>query len=164
MNALTNAEVGKYLNGNFVASYQKVGTFTINGAAKQGGNVASYFCTPEGRVLHAIAGPVKAEVLLREARWVVETAKLAELDGVKTELRRRGFWRKAHTERLQQEHQVDLARMLRSKRRMQLSKAGQVHLLLATAPQPRLEQIYKLVFEKILNEKVSTAPVVKVGD
>jgi hypothetical protein len=160
---LANAEVGRYLNGNFVASYQKVGTFTINGAKKQGGNVASYFCTPEGRVLHVIAGPVKAEVLLREARWVVETAKLAALDGGKSEARRRTFWRKAHSERLQQEHQVDFTRIGRAHRRMNLNKAGLVHLLLATAPHPRLEQVYKLVFEKILNEKVSTAPVVQLG-
>ncbi len=100
MNALTNPEVGKYLNGSFVATYQKVGTFTINGGQKQGGNVASYFCTSEGRVLHIIAGPVKADVLLREARWVVETSKLALLEDVKTEVRLRLFWRKAHVERL----------------------------------------------------------------
>jgi hypothetical protein len=160
---LANTEVGKYLNGNFVACYQKVGTFTINGTQKQGGNVASYFCTPDGRVLHAVAGPAKAEVLLREARWVVETDKLASLDGVKTETRRRVFWRKAHSERLQQEHQVDFARIGRATRRMKLNKPGLVHLLLATAPLPRLEQVYKLVFEKILNERVSTAPVGQVG-
>jgi hypothetical protein len=34
---------------------------------------------------------------------------------------------------------------------------------LTTVPLARLEQVYKLVFEKILNEKVSTAPVVQVG-
>jgi hypothetical protein len=160
---LANAEVGKYLNGNFVATYQKVGTFTINGSQKQGGNVASYFCTPDGHVLHAIAGPVNAEVLLREARWVVETSKLADLDGTKSATRRRAFWRKAHSERLQQEHQVDFARIGRSGRRINLNNPGRVHLLLATAPLPRLEQVYKLVFEKILNERVSTAPVVQVG-
>ncbi|HTU19263.1 MAG TPA: hypothetical protein VMG10_14480 [Gemmataceae bacterium] len=160
---MANAEVGKYLNNNFVASYQKVGTFTINGAKKQGGNVASYFCTPDGRVLHAVAGPVKAEVLLREARWVVESEKLADLDGIKGETRRRAFWRKVHSERLQQEHQVDSARLARATRRLKLNKAGLVHLLLATAPRPRLDQVYKLVFEKILKEKVSTAPVVQIG-
>ena len=163
MNALAKAEVGKYLNGNFVATYQKVGTFTVNGGQKQGGNIASYFCTPEGQVLHAIAGPVKAEVLLREARWVVETAKLSALESVKNEKRRREFWRKAHAERLQQEHQVDFARMGRGSRRKNLNNPGRVHLLLATAPLPRLEQIYKLVFEKILNENISTAPVVQIG-
>lgn len=160
---MAKAEVGKYLNRNFVATYQKVGTFTVNGGQKQGGNVASYFCTPEGHVLHAIAGPVKAEVLLREARWVVETAKLSALESFNSEKRRREFWRKAHAERLHQEHQVDFARIGRSSRRMNLDNSGRVHLLLATAPLPRLEQIYKLVFEKILNETISTAPVVQIG-
>ena len=46
----------------------------IVGKAKQGGNVATYFCAPDGRVLHAIAGPVDAGTMLREAKWVVETA------------------------------------------------------------------------------------------
>jgi hypothetical protein len=160
---LANAEVGKYLNDNFVATYQKVGTFTINGGQKQGGNVASYFCTPEGRVLHSIAGPVKADAMLREARWVVETEKMAVLEGGKNDLRLRAFWRKAHGERLQQEHQVDVTKLSRSQRRLHLNKEGKVHLLLATAPLARLEQVYKLVFERILNEKVSTAPVVQVG-
>jgi hypothetical protein len=160
---LANGEVGKYLNDNFVATYQKVGTFTINGGQKQGGNVASYFCTPEGRVLHTIAGPVKADTMLRESRWVVETAKMAALESGKNDLRLRAFWRKVHGERLQQEYQVDVAKLGRSQRRLHLNNEGKVHLLLATAPLARLEQVYKLVFEKILNEKVSTAPVVQVG-
>jgi hypothetical protein len=157
---LANAEVGKYLSAHFVATYQKVGTFTINGGQKQGGNVASYFCTPEGRVLHAIAGPVKADAMLRETRWVVETAKMAALDSGKSDVRLRAFWRKAHGERLQQEHHVEMPQLGRLQRRLHLNKEGKVHLLLATLPLPRLEQVYKLVFEKILNEKVSTAPVV----
>ena len=52
MNALANPEVGKYLNEYFVSSFQKVATFRIVGKQKQGGNVASYFCAPDGRVLH----------------------------------------------------------------------------------------------------------------
>jgi hypothetical protein len=160
---LSNAEAGKYLNDNFIATYQKVGTFTINEGQKQGGNVASYFCTPEGRVLHAIVGPVNGEVLLREARWVAEASKLATLGGKKSEAQLRAFWRKAHSERLQHEHHVDFAKLGRLQRRLHLNKEGKVHLLLTTAPLPRLEQIYKLMFEKILNEKVSTAPVVQVG-
>lgn len=161
---MANVEAGKYLNDNFVATYQKVGTFTINGGQKQGGNVASYFCMPEGRVLHAVAGPINADVLLREARWVVESAKLSALDGGKNDIRLRQFWRKAHEERLQHEHHTNVSPFARmAHRRLQLNNQGKVHLLLATASMPRLEQVYKLVFEKILNEKVSTAPVVQVG-
>ncbi len=58
---------------------------------------------------------------------------------------------------------MELACAGRSGRHPQLSNPGRVHLLLATAPLPRLEQVYKLVFEKVLKEKVSTAPVVQVG-
>ena len=65
MNALANEEVGKYFNENFVSSYQKVATFKIVDGQKQGGNVASYFCAPDGRVLHVVAGPVDAATLLR---------------------------------------------------------------------------------------------------
>ena len=51
MNALANPEVGKYLNEYFASSYQKVATFKIVNGQKQGGNVAAYFCAPDGRVL-----------------------------------------------------------------------------------------------------------------
>ena len=44
MGALTDEKVGEYLNEHFVSSFQKVGTFRVVGAQKQGGNVASYFC------------------------------------------------------------------------------------------------------------------------
>ena len=67
MNALANDEVGNYVNQHFMASFQKVGTFKVVDGQKQGGNVASYFCTPDGRVLDAVAGPVNAAMLLREA-------------------------------------------------------------------------------------------------
>ena len=60
MNALTSPEVGKFINENFVSSFQKVATFQIVNGQKQGGNVAAYFCAPDGRVLHTIAGPVDA--------------------------------------------------------------------------------------------------------
>ena len=75
MNALASPEVGKFVTENFCSSFQKVATFKIVGAAKQGGNVATYFCAPDGRVLHIIAGPVDAAAFLQEAKWVVETVK-----------------------------------------------------------------------------------------
>ena len=65
---MADKKVGKYLNEHFVAAFQKVGTFRIVGGAKQGGNVASYFCAQDGRVLHVIPGPVGARRLLRECK------------------------------------------------------------------------------------------------
>lgn len=104
MNALANPEVGKYFDKYFVSSFQRVGTFRIVGKAKQGGNVATYFCAPDGRVLHVIAGPVDAATLLREAKWVVETAKkgieTSKGDGAAF----KAHLRKAHADKLRTEH------------------------------------------------------------
>ena len=105
MNALANPEVGKYLNEYFVSSFQKVATFRITpGGQKQGGNVASYFCAPDGRVLHVIAGPVDAATLLREARWVVETAKQATKESRGDGAAFKVYFRKAHAERLRRDY------------------------------------------------------------
>ncbi len=104
MNALANPEVGKLVNEYFVSSFQRVGTFRIVGKQKQGGNVATYFCAPDGRVLHAIAGPVNAQQMLRETRWVVDTAlramKEAKNDGAKF----KAIFRQAHADKLRQEY------------------------------------------------------------
>lgn len=103
MGALNNAAVGRFVNEYFVSSYQKVATFKIVGNQKQGGNVAAYFCAPDGRVLHCVAGPVDAQTFLREAKWVVETTKAcmkgAKGDGGKF----KELFRKAHAEKLRSE-------------------------------------------------------------
>ncbi len=103
MNALASPEVGAYLNEHFVSSFQKVATFQIVNGAKQGGNVASYFCAPDGRVLHCVAGPVNADQLLREARWVVDSVKKAMEESRKSETPFKVLFRKWHAERLRQE-------------------------------------------------------------
>jgi hypothetical protein len=104
VNALANPEVGKYLNEYFVSAFQKVATFRIvNGNQKQGGNVASYFCAPDGRVLHVVAGPVDAATLLKEAKWVVETTKKAMADSKGDGATFKAYFRRAHAERLRQE-------------------------------------------------------------
>jgi hypothetical protein len=159
VNALASDEVGKYLNANFVSSFQKVATFRIAGKAKQGGNVASYFCDPDGRVLHAVAGPANATTFLREARWAVEAQKLALLESGGDDIRLRAAFHQAHAERLRQEHGLDLGSPAVGGQA--LARAGQVHLLLAAAPLVKIERAYKLVFERILGEKVSFAPVVE---
>jgi hypothetical protein len=105
VNALASPEVGKYLNENFVSAFQKVATFRIvEGGQKQGGNVASYFCAPDGRVLHIVAGPVDSATLLREARWVVETTRQAMAASKGDGAAFKAFFRKAHAERLRREH------------------------------------------------------------
>ena len=104
MNALNNPEVGKFLNENFVSAFQKVGTFRIVGKQKQGGNVASYFCAPDGRVLHVVAGPVNAPTLLREAKWVVSTVRKSLAENKASGKSFKSQFRKAHAERLRKDH------------------------------------------------------------
>jgi hypothetical protein len=104
VNALNTPEVGKYLNEYFVSSFQKVATFKIVGNQKQGGNVASYFCAPDGRVLHMVAGPVDSATMLKEAKWVVETTEKAMKEAKGDGAVFKASFRKAHAERLRAEH------------------------------------------------------------
>jgi hypothetical protein len=105
--ALNDREVGKYVNEFFVSSYQKVATFKIVNGQKQGGNVAAYFCAPDGRVLHCVAGPVNAATFLREAKWTVETAKAciekSTKNGKVSGAKFKELFRVAHAEKLRQE-------------------------------------------------------------
>ena len=160
MNALKKEAVGDYLNAHFVAAYQKVGTFRLVNGQKQGGNVASYFCTPDGEVLHAVAGPVNAAALLREARWAVETWKLAQLESQGDRNRMKETLRRAHADRFRAKHVLvhDLSQLTAIS-----DRESRVHLLLALAPLAKLENTYDLVFEKVLGEKVSTNPVNEGG-
>lgn len=103
MNALADPEVGKFLNEYFVSSFQKVATFQIVNGQKQGGNVASYFCAPDGRVLHAVAGPVDAPTLLREAKWVVETVKRGMETSKGNGAKFKELFRIAHADKLRQD-------------------------------------------------------------
>lgn len=179
---MTSQDVGDYLNEHFVSAYQKVGTFRIINGAKVGGNVAAYFCTPDQRVLHVIAGPVKADVFLRESRWVNETYKMAMLNSKngKDATKFKDAFREAHAERLAVEHGTVLpfyaARLKAKVARGELpavipgmpnvksvgrviGTASRIHQLLANDPLTPLNQIYKPVFEQILGERISPAPV-----
>jgi len=101
--ALAAPEVGKYLNEYFCSSYQKVGTFKVVGNQKQGGNVASYFCAPDGRVLHCVAGPVDAATFLRESKWVVETTEKAIKESKGDGGKFKAIFRTAHADKLRNE-------------------------------------------------------------
>jgi len=102
--ALADPRVGEFVEKYFVSAFQRVGTFKIVGKNKQGGNVATYFCAPDGRVLHSIAGPVNADTMIKEAKWVVDHTKkaieVAKNDGGAF----KAYFRKAHAERLKNEY------------------------------------------------------------
>jgi hypothetical protein len=172
---LANAQVGEYLSQHCVCAYQKMGTFRLVNGQKQGGNVVTYFALPNQTVLHAIAGPVDAATLLREARWVVESRKMGIARSHGSMGKYKSFWRQAHVERLAAEHgtYVNLRQQAgtfsqgsgtpwspgRDGRSLNLQ--GQVHLLLANTSLVKLERISEIVFERILGQKVSTLPVIE---
>jgi hypothetical protein len=173
VNALSDSTVGEYLDQHFVAAYQKVGTFRVVNGQKQGGNVASYFCLPDGTVLHAVPGPVNAATFLREARFAVELHKQAATDARDDAMKYRQAVREAHYERLVSEYNVHLPSAVlagpRSVVTEQPLRVGQVKkrgtqaqalALLAAYPLARLEALYPTVWEVVLNEKLSAAPVV----
>jgi hypothetical protein len=142
-----------------------------------GGNVASYFCLSDGTVVHAVAGPVDAKRFLQEARWAVDLRKLAVTESGGSVAKYRGTVRKGHLERLAAESGMRLppatlpqltaghppvpsAELLRRPAARALGQQSQVNALLAYYPLAKLEQVYPLVFEQVLGEKLSTLPVI----
>lgn len=65
--------------------------------------MAAYFCAPDGRVLHCVAGPVDAATFLHETKWVVETTKQCMKDAKDDGAKFKSLFRKAHAEKLRRE-------------------------------------------------------------
>jgi hypothetical protein len=172
VNALADGRVVDYVNENFVSTYLKVGTFQIINGQKVGGNVASYFCLADGSVMHAVAGKVDANKLLSESRFAYETRKAALTAGYilgteKISMQRYAeYVRRAHTQRyfaetngLWNEHSGK--QQLPTKMPRNVSQQAQVHWLLAQNPLVRLDNVYPVVWQQVLNEKLSSNPVVQ---
>ncbi|GIW79846.1 MAG: hypothetical protein KatS3mg105_1653 [Gemmatales bacterium] len=199
---MSDKVVANYIEEHFVCNFQKVSSFSVlerkswhgKHSTKVGGNVAAYFCLPDGRVIHAVAGPVTPQLLLNEARWVVDLHNMAMLESDNKEAAYSRFLREAHVERLLVEHGIDLTRVVpiemsasklasirRTARQQEFFQKQRnlasprkshatlvdttkryqwkVHQLLVENPLPPLGQIYKPVFESILNQNISTVPV-----
>ena len=113
MNALADRKVGELINKHFYASFQRVGSFKIEGKQKQGGNVATYFCAPDGRVLNAIAGPVDAKTMLEETEWTIQTVRDAIKASKGNADKFKTLMRKHHAERLQDKYGVRVTPILK---------------------------------------------------
>jgi len=121
------------LNEHCVAAYQQVGDFTVTKVdgkvQKNGGNVASYFLTPQGRVVNAVVGPVKADKLLNEAQWAEQLFEQMSRGRVNP------------ITLVQQAH---------------LAQASdRVHKYLAEQPLAPLALVFQHVFEKLANQKIA---------
>lgn len=160
-----------------MAAHQQVGDFVatnVNGTiVKQGGNVASYFCTPGGRVIHAVIGPVSADELLKEADWALAAwNKTKQLRGLE-----------AKQQQISAAHQAELPSSPRARyspptaslhfpagawssvaARLTGTQPQKVHQLMAEKPLAPLEDVYAYVFEQILGERVSSTPNVELAE
>lgn len=116
---------------------------------KNGGNVASYFCTPDGRVINAVSGPIDGAKLLKEAQWAVEAYRrsLASGESVGQSLAA------AHRDAL-----LDLPPESRGH-----SPDGQIHQLLAERPLPALNSVYRTIFEDVAGQRVDVDSTGLVG-
>ncbi|MFN0021487.1 MAG: hypothetical protein ACKVP0_24820 [Pirellulaceae bacterium] len=163
-----------------MAAHQQVGDFiatNVNGTiVKQGGNVASYFCTPEGRVIHVVIGPVGAEELLKEANWALAAwDKAKKKSGLGLQQRELSLAHQGELGELPQSVQANrggpangrnnvVATMWGNLSRLVGTQPQKVHQLLTEKPLAPLEDIYTYVFEQILGERVSSTPNVELAE
>jgi hypothetical protein len=170
VNALANDKVGEFVNTHFVSAYKKVGTFEKAGNAKNGGNVATYFCLPDETVIHVIPGPVNAATFLREARWAMDLHESALLEYPADAKERRDYVREAHMVRYLDEYgkgggnRAGTLRTLRSRMPKALPPGkvlAQAHWLMWSEPMPKLAAVYGAVWTDILKEELTDRPVVE---
>ncbi len=178
MNALSSQQVANFLQDRFVATYLKVGTFQIVGDRKVGGNVASYFCLPDGRVLHAVPGPANAQTFLREALWAREiyrkalTAATDFSTGEVERTRLEEAVKNAHVEaflaapRSWQSRTMPIPSSWDTGQTTALPlrlpparQQDQVHWLLARRGAAPLDEVYPIVWQEILRERLSSLPI-----
>ena len=145
----------------------KVGKFQIINGQKVGGNVASYFCLADGSVIHAIAGKVDGDKLLREAHWAADTRKTAQLKSTKlatgkmdmSEYARQVAM--AHGERYHAEmnNHIGDKNTIPPKMPLIANQQARTHWLLAKDSLADLDTVYPIVWRQILGEELSALPV-----
>jgi hypothetical protein len=123
VNALADRKVGELINKHFIASFQRVGSFKIAGKQKQGGNVATYFCAPDGRVLSAIAGPVDAKTMRDEVGWTIQKTRAAIKDSKGNTDKFKALLRQYHAERLQEKYGARVTPILKDQAGQSLETA-----------------------------------------
>ena len=138
--------MGDYFARHFVASYTPVGSFEVRDGQKIGGNVASYFCTPQGRVIHAVLGPVPAPDLLHEAHWA-----LRAYEAIKNAPR---------------DEQQSLISAAHAARHAAAGKQARLHAFLAKYPLPYLtdplpsgDAVFVYVFRDLLGETIDPVAI-----
>lgn len=118
---------------------------------KNGGNVGSYFCTPNGRLIHAVVGPVNAATLVAEANWAIAAYRPIAHEDVAGQMQ---YLESAHHAAIGQsvrhgEYAAALPQPVAN------ANSRQVHHYLAKHPLALLDSVYVPIFEKIVGEEIS---------
>lgn len=163
----------------FVGAHQTTGTLVVlrRGSRilrQQGGSVALFVLTPKGRVVHAIAGAITLEDLIRELTWAVKHAAdldrlaRAHLTAARALSRLRVLTPAASAPRPLGPRLADLGSRvpLRSTRhdpalsnaRLRLTRAL-IHARLASAPSHDLAATSTFVWTRVLRQTYSNIPV-----
>ena len=129
-----------------MCTYEKKGTLTVYKNAKtkrivkEGGNIISYICAPDGRVLHAVPGSPAPESYLAHLQL---GADLAALEPEDVRLRH-----------------VDLARLNSS---APLWTTREVHKILALRAAPAIETIEERMFKEIVGQTYAPAAAINAS-
>jgi hypothetical protein len=153
---LANKELGAGVADRYVAALQKVVPQRSATGPKPGGAVASYFCTPAGRVVHVVPGFVAADTFLAEANWAANLPADADLAAMRAAHRDRlkryyGFTLPADFLSPLDKPRPSAATLLGHPGIKELDGIGRAHALLTVDPLPRLEQFFPIVWDQVLS-------------
>ena len=158
---LLNRDVADAIAGRFAAAVQKVITVRSPAGPKLNGDVICYFCTPNGRVVHALPGPTTAEAFHREAEWAIQLCHASDAGGWGPESVMRQAIREAHFDRLKREHGPTLpitatppiepphppsGQLLQHPALAGVNDRGKAHALLAAYPLPTLAELFPVLW------------------
>ena len=164
MGALSDKRVAEFVREQFIATFEQVGDFVVVShnrnsdrgrlfelerekplLEKNGGNVVTYFCTPDRDVIHLVVGPVTPEKLKTEAVWAVQAATAIHRRGI-NETQRKRLLSELHKERVT--HQPRKALEGDSWCCADVANTA-AHELLSKRPLARLSGIERHVFEEL---------------
>ena len=134
--------------------------------------MAAYFCRADGRVIHAVPGPVDPATFLRAARWAVDVDAAASLEYPDDTVEQRAYLKLVHGLRFLAEVGKQPPRAVKGLPSVTkvnavmpktMPRGGdtvtQAHWLLWSTPLPHLNAVYRTVWTDILDEEVTDSPV-----
>ncbi len=140
---LSDVWATEFLNKHFVVAIEQVGRQSTD-------DVVGYFCTPSGRVIHAVIGSVDTDELLQEAQWAVDSFKPIKGQSLRHQEKHIA---RAHVAAFDQQARVNEIQLANWRRGN--SKQERVHRLLAFKPLASISNVYCDIFGNLFGKQVS---------